>query len=674
MKMNYLKLYNILLVVLFSYNAAISQCASPTNISQGKTASQSSNFPYNTYPASFAVDGILNNSNNFNHTDNELQPWWQVDLGSDYSVTEIKIYNRTGCSGCNGRIKNFKVFVSQNEVGGYTETQSVVYSYSNTTGLIDGQIIDIPNLNVTGRYVRIWVDNTTQTTNPKTNPIHLAEVEVFGCTTAVGSPPTAPTSISTANATASQITVSWTGATGATNYVLERASPLSVSSYIAVSSNANSPFTDNGLTASTAYWYRVKAVNAAGSSAYITTTSSTTTLAAQTGGTCTSPTNISQGKTASQSSNYDQANSYPATNVIDGNNSNFNHTNLELNPWIEINLGSIHTVSSIQIINRNPGYGRLNTFKVFVSNNSITDYNNNSQVFLNASIVGDGATVAINASNASLPISGQYVKVFASNPTAEYLNLSEIIVNGCIDGGCSDTQPPTNVAVSANPTSGTAGTTSISLNGTANDNVGVTKMQWFNGAAQIGADDITSPFGITYTFPSPGNFNITSKAFDACGNSTSSSPITVNIIGGGGGATGNAWSSTDLAATTYRNGRVGIGGNTVFNFGSTESEYNLLVKGGIKSEKFKVELPSSGGWADYIFQKEYKLLPLRQLDSYIKLHHHLPNFPSEKDIKAAGGYEMSDIIKRQQESIEELHLYIIDLEKRINQLENKNQK
>ena len=87
-------------------------------------------------------------------------------------------------------------------------------------------------------------------------------------------------------------------------------------------------------------------------------------------------------------------------------------------------------------------------------------------------------------------------------------------------------------------------------------------------------------------------------------------------------------------------------------------------------EKFKVELPSTGGWADYIFNKDYKLLPIRQLESFIKQYHHLPNFPSEKSILKAGGYEMSDMIKRQQESIEQLHLYIIEIEHQLNKMKD----
>ncbi|MEP7268097.1 MAG: discoidin domain-containing protein [Saprospiraceae bacterium] len=125
----------------------------------------------------------------------------------------------------------------------------------------------------------------------------------------------------------------------------------------------------------------------------------------------------------------------------------------------------------------------------------------------------------------------------------------------------------------------------------------------------------------------------------------------------------NPW--TTLGNGIYFGQQSGVHiGKSNTNTGS-ENGYNLFVKGGIKSEKFKVELPSNGGWADFVFQKDYKLLPLRQLDSYIKQYQHLPNFPSEKSIMEAGGYEMSDIIKRQQMSIEELHLYIIDLELQI---------
>ncbi|MBK7438827.1 MAG: discoidin domain-containing protein [Saprospiraceae bacterium] len=76
-----------------------SACPSPVLLSQGKTATQSSYFTqYPQWNADRLVDGIAGGSN-FNHTQNELKPWWYVDLGSNSKVTRVHITNRSDCCG-----------------------------------------------------------------------------------------------------------------------------------------------------------------------------------------------------------------------------------------------------------------------------------------------------------------------------------------------------------------------------------------------------------------------------------------------------------------------------------------------------------------------------------------------------------------------------------------------
>ncbi|MBK7438828.1 MAG: hypothetical protein IPI77_19260 [Saprospiraceae bacterium] len=72
-------------------------CINPTLISQGRNAMQSSYFTqYPQWNADRLVDGIAGGSN-FNHTQNELKPWWYVDLGSNSKVTRVHITNRSDC-------------------------------------------------------------------------------------------------------------------------------------------------------------------------------------------------------------------------------------------------------------------------------------------------------------------------------------------------------------------------------------------------------------------------------------------------------------------------------------------------------------------------------------------------------------------------------------------------
>src|SRR5262249_1984836 len=73
----------------------------PTNLAQGKSATQSSTASqYGPAGASLAVDGNTNgdfSAGSVSHTNNESTPWWQVDLASSASINSITIWNRTDC-------------------------------------------------------------------------------------------------------------------------------------------------------------------------------------------------------------------------------------------------------------------------------------------------------------------------------------------------------------------------------------------------------------------------------------------------------------------------------------------------------------------------------------------------------------------------------------------------
>jgi hypothetical protein len=117
------------------------------------------------------------------------------------------------------------------------------------------------------------------------------------------------------------------------------------------------------------------------------------------------------------------------------------------------------------------------------------------------------------------------------------------------------------------------------------------------------------------------------------------------------------------------NGKVGIGydfGNYPTAAGSVDvSGYNLFVKGGILTEEVRVSLQST--WADYVFSKDYKLPSLFELEDFIETNGHLPNVPSAQTVKE-DGIELGEMAKIQQEKIEELTLYIIQLNKEIENL------
>ncbi len=64
-------------------------------------------------------------------------------------------------------------------------------------------------------------------------------------------------------------------------------------------------------------------------------------------------------------------------------------------------------------------------------------------------------------------------------------------------------------------------------------------------------------------------------------------------------------------------------------------------------------------WPDFVFESDYDLLPLGELQSYIKKNKHLPEVPSAKEVEKDGIdlVEMNRILLKK---VEELTLYLID--------------
>ena len=66
------------------------------------------------------------------------------------------------------------------------------------------------------------------------------------------------------------------------------------------------------------------------------------------------------------------------------------------------------------------------------------------------------------------------------------------------------------------------------------------------------------------------------------------------------------------------------------------------------------------------------MLPLDQVENFINKNGHLPNTPSAEEIQNEG-LELGKITTIQQEKIEKLFLHLIEMEKRITELEKENQ-
>ena len=108
------------------------------------------------------------------------------------------------------------------------------------------------------------------------------------------------------------------------------------------------------------------------------------------------------------------------------------------------------------------------------------------------------------------------------------------------------------------------------------------------------------------------------------------------------------------------NGKIGI--NTSY----IPDGYKLAVNGKILTEE--VEVRFRGDWPDYVFGKEFKKMKLMEVENYLLANHHLPGIPSSAEIKE-NGYSLGDMDAKLLQKIEELTLYIIELQKKVDVVE-----
>ncbi|MFC7526934.1 hypothetical protein ACFQRK_23460 [Parapedobacter sp. GCM10030251] len=109
-------------------------------------------------------------------------------------------------------------------------------------------------------------------------------------------------------------------------------------------------------------------------------------------------------------------------------------------------------------------------------------------------------------------------------------------------------------------------------------------------------------------------------------------------------------------------GNVGIG--------TTSPKERLSVNGNIRAKEIKVEMAN---WPDYVFQEDYNLMPLADLESYIDTYGHLPGIPTTEEAETEG-VELAEMNRKLLEKVEELTLYILEQQREINQLKEKTKK
>jgi hypothetical protein len=168
----------------------------------------------------------------------------------------------------------------------------------------------------------------------------------------------------------------------------------------------------------------------------------------------------------------------------------------------------------------------------------------------------------------------------------------------------------------------------------------------------IGTDNPTYKF----TVETPNN------SFGMAHVSTGGNILATNI--GGTSAGIGTFSNTNMRVFCNGTSRIFIASATGnVGIGTDNPTYKLSVLGNIRSTEVVVET----GWADYVFDKNYHLKSLDEVEKFIDQNKHLPGIPSAAEIKK-NGLQLGETQKKMMEKIEELTLYIIELKKEITEI------
>jgi len=153
-------------------------------------------------------------------------------------------------------------------------------------------------------------------------------------------------------------------------------------------------------------------------------------------------------------------------------------------------------------------------------------------------------------------------------------------------------------------------------------------------------------------------FNPSANAFQINNGNGTDKNLHIQVYSGSG-------SAVNPDALTIDGTTSGVGINTAY----IPAGYQFAVNGNVISTSMTVKL--RGNWPDYVFKPQYKLPSLTTVKAYIDQNQHLPDMPSEQEVKD-NGINLGEIVKIQTKKIEELTLYLIEKDKQLTEQQKKN--
>jgi hypothetical protein len=126
----------------------------------------------------------------------------------------------------------------------------------------------------------------------------------------------------------------------------------------------------------------------------------------------------------------------------------------------------------------------------------------------------------------------------------------------------------------------------------------------------------------------------------------------------------HSWGGVGIGATTAQLNTAVTQGTKLFVNGDARVDGLLCAK------DLRVRLAGGPCWPDYVFDPDYKLRTLAELRTYIETHRRLPGLEPAEAVEA-NGFEVGQLNRQLLEKVEELTLYILQLEQRLQAVETR---
>lgn len=146
--------------------------------------------------------------------------------------------------------------------------------------------------------------------------------------------------------------------------------------------------------------------------------------------------------------------------------------------------------------------------------------------------------------------------------------------------------------------------------------------------------------------------NADTKIMEVMNTATSRTPFALKANG-----------EMDIDNGTGRIFHLGTNGDLELTNGTMQT-FKVETNGMIRGRRMKLDLDT---WADYVFEPTYQLMPLSEVETFVKKEKHLPNVPSEQELKA-DGVDVMEMNRILMEKVEELTLYLIQQNKNTEEL------